>query len=101
MKFINEVDLQGEVGKVYGLRGGRVEYLLRTVELIEGDKPGEVIASTAWHICLESSVTGAAVKTGDKRHIAGSIEQRRVADAHGNICATYAIAVKRSRPVEL
>ena len=100
MKFINEVDLQGEVGKVYGLRDGRVEYTLKTVQLCEGSRDGEVVARTVWHICWESSVTGAAVKSGDQRHIAGSIGQRRYIDSDGNVTTTCAIDVRRSLCVE-
>ena len=101
MKFINEVDLQGEVGKVYGLRDGRVEYTLKTVELCEGLRDGEVVASTTWHICRESSVTGAAVKPGDQRHISGSLEQTRYVNQEGDRCYCYTVKVNRSRPVEL
>lgn len=101
MKFINEVDLQGEVGKVYGLRDGRVEYTLKTVELVESKVTGAVVASTVWHICRESSVTGAAVKPGDQRHISGSIEQARYVNQEGDRCYCYTVKVNRSRPVEL
>lgn len=101
MKFINEVNLQGEVGKVYGLRNGRVEYALKTVEIREGFRDGEVVASTTWHICRESAETGAAVKSGDKRHIAGSIGTRRYTDFDGNVTTTCVIEVSRSLCVEL
>ena len=101
MKYINEVDLQGEVGKVRGLRDGRVEYTLKTVQLCEGLRDGEAVASITWHICRESPETGAAVKPGDQRHISGSIEQARYVNQEGDRCYCYTVKVNRSRPVEL